>query len=112
MQASRGEIWFVDLDPTRGREIRGERPCLVVSVNEFNHGPAHLIVVLPITSTQTGNPFHVQIEPPEGNVKSRSFIKTEQPRCISTDRLEHLWGSVASATMQEVSDRLRILLDL
>ena len=112
MQPSRGEIWFVDLDPTKGQEIRGERPCLVVSVNELNHGPADLAVVLPITSTKTENPFHVRLDPPEGQVKAACFIKTEQPRCISTDRLDNRWGAASETTMQEVSDRLRILLGL
>lgn len=112
MQPSRGEVWFVDLDPTKGEEIRGERPCLVVSVDEFNHGEADLAVVLPITSTDTGNPFHFRLDPPEGKVKDTCFIKTEQPRCISTNRLDKLWGTVSKATMQEVADRLQILLGL
>jgi mRNA-degrading endonuclease toxin of MazEF toxin-antitoxin module len=29
--ASRGQIWLVDLDPTRGHEQRGRQPPLVVS---------------------------------------------------------------------------------
>ena len=47
---SRGEIWMVDLNPTRGHEQAGVRPALVVSVDTFNHGPAGLAVVLPVTS--------------------------------------------------------------
>ena len=43
---SRGEIWMVDLNPARGHEQAGYRPCLVVSVDLFNHGPAELVVVL------------------------------------------------------------------
>jgi mRNA interferase MazF len=30
---SRGDIWLIDLNPTRGREQSGTRPCLVVSVD-------------------------------------------------------------------------------
>jgi len=84
----------------------------VISVDAFNHGLADLVVVLPMTSTDTGIPFHVRIDPPEGGVKQPSFIKTEQPRCITPMRLESLWGSVSPKTMAEVEDRLRILLDL
>ena len=65
----RGEIWLVDLDPTRGREQAGKRPALVVSANAFNKGPADLVVVLPITSKAKGIPLHVRVDPPEGGVK-------------------------------------------
>ena len=46
----RGEVWLVDLDPTRGREQAGKRPALVISTNEFNGSPADLVVIVPITS--------------------------------------------------------------
>ncbi len=32
----RYDIWLVDLDPTRGSEIRKTRPCVVVSPDEMN----------------------------------------------------------------------------
>jgi mRNA interferase ChpB len=32
----RGEIWHVDLEPTRGREQQGKRFCLVVTPKAFN----------------------------------------------------------------------------
>lgn len=56
---SRGEMWMVDLNPTRAHERSGVRPALVVSVDTFNHGPAGLAVVLPVTSRQKGIPLHV-----------------------------------------------------
>ncbi len=48
---SRGQIWLVDLNPTRGHEQAAKRPCLVVSVDLFNQGASGLAVVLPITSS-------------------------------------------------------------
>ena len=32
----RGEIWMIDLDPKKGREQRGVRPCLIVSTDALN----------------------------------------------------------------------------
>ena len=46
----RGEIWMVDLDPTRGHEQAGMRPALVVSTDIFNASPAEMVTVLPTTS--------------------------------------------------------------
>jgi len=109
---SRGDVWLVDLNPTRGHEIRGMRPCVIVSVDDFNRGPGELVVVLPATTTDTGIPFHVRIDPPEGGVAKPTFIKTEQPRCISTNRLTKHLGRIRSETLRQIDDRLRILLDL
>ena len=49
-QPNRGDVWIVDLDPTKGHEQAGKRPCLVISVDIFNQGPADLVMVLPITT--------------------------------------------------------------
>ena len=111
-RASRGEIWNANLNPTRGQEIHGKRPCLVVSVDDFNHGPARLAVVLPLTTKETGIPWHVRIDPPEGGATKPAFIKCEQPRCITFERLAGYRGPVSPETMREVEDRLRILLAL
>ena len=111
-QPSRGQVWQVDLSPTQGHETRGTRPCLVITVDRFNHGPAGLVVVLPITTKAKGIPFHVPVDPPEGGLDKRSFIKCEEPRCISTDRLTECSGAVAPRTMEQVADLVRILLGL
>ena len=108
----KGDVWLVDLNPVRGHEQAGTRPALVISVNLFNHGPAGLAVVLPITSKDKGVPFHVAITPPQGGLRMRSFIKCEDIRSISKDRLVQRLGSVPRKTLLAAHDRLRILLDL
>jgi mRNA interferase MazF len=102
----------VDLRPTRGHEQAGRRPALVISADRFNHGPAGLVVVLPLTSRAKGIPLHVEIEPPEGGVRRRSFAKPEDIRSISTERLGRRRGSVSPGTIVAVEARLRALLEL
>lgn len=85
---ARGEVWLADLNPVRGHEQAGKRPCLVISVDLFNQGASGLVVVLPITSKDKKIPFHVEINPPEGGLKVRSFIKSEDVRSISVERLK------------------------
>ncbi len=109
---SRGDVWLVDLEPTRGHEQGGQRPALVVSTNLFNFGPAELVIVLPITTRAKGIPFHVEVNPPEAGLRERSFIKCEDVRSMSTGRLYRQWGAVSAETMAAVEDRLRILLEL
>jgi mRNA interferase MazF len=109
---SRGDLWLVNLIPTRGHEQAGVRPAVVVSVDQFNHGPAGLVVVLPLTTRFGGIPVHVPIEPPVGSIRQRSFIKREDVHSVAQERLVECWGIVSDRTMAAVADRLRILLGL
>ncbi len=108
----RGEIWLANLNPTLGREQRGRRPVLVVSVDLFNSGPADLIVVLPLTSTLRDIPLHVRIDEGDGGTTSKSVVMCEAVRSVSKERLISKWGMLSRAAMAEVEDRLRVLLDL
>ncbi len=108
----RGEIWLADLNPTRGREQRGRRPVLVVSVDLFNAGPAELVVILPLTSTQRGIPLHVDIGKGEGGTKNDGVVMCEAIRSVSKQRLLTMWGTLSRERMDEIEDRLRVLLDL
>jgi len=108
----RGEIWKADLNPIRGHEQAGFRPVLVISEDLFNRGPADLVIVVPLTSTYRAVPSHVPVDPPEGGLKNTSYILCEAVRSIAKERLEQRWGKVSPATLQEVEDRLRMLMRL
>jgi len=50
MVVQRFEIWWVNLDPTVGSEVKKIRPCLIVSPNEVNQY-LNTVTVIPLTST-------------------------------------------------------------
>ena len=109
---SRGEIWLVDLDPTRGHEQAGRRPGLVLSVDSFNQGPAGLVVIVPVTTKAKGISLHVEITPPDGGVKQVSFAKCEDVRSVSKQRLSTRLGKIKPHTLAAVEVRVRRLLGL
>ena len=111
-QPLRGEIWLVMLDPTIGREQAGTRPALVISDDLFNQSHAELVVVLPITSKSKGIRSHVPVSPPEGGLNVTSYVKCEDVRSISIQRLGRRLGKVTAKTMDEVENRLRFILAL
>jgi len=47
----RGEIWWLNFSPTKGREQRGDRPALIIAVDRSNASPAELTIAIPMTST-------------------------------------------------------------
>lgn len=112
VEPRRGEIWTVDFDPTRGHEQSGTRPALVLSATLFNLGPADLVVVLPLTTRNKHIPMHIRVAPPEAGLPAVSFIKCEDIRSVSTSRLIRRWGQVSPATLAQVEDTVRILLEL
>ena len=108
----RGELWLIDLSPVRGYEQSDRRPGLVISVDLFNQSPADLIIIIPVTTREKGIRSHVPIEPSKSGLDKVSFIKCEDIRSVSKERLIHRAGKVDQETLSQVEDRLRILMDL
>jgi mRNA interferase MazF len=110
---NREEIWLAALRPPRGYEPAAACPVMIISTNTFNHGPADLVFVLPVTRTDCRIPLHVRIDPPEGGVTARSYIVCEALHAIAKERLgPRAWGRVSAATLHKVVDHLGLLLAL
>ena len=109
---ARGEIWLADLNPTRGHEQAGQRPCLVISVDLFNQGPAGLCVVLPLTTKKKDILWHVPVAPAESGLKLASYIKCEDIRSVSLERVSRRMGSVSASALSAVEYRITRLLGI
>ncbi|MGB9975988.1 type II toxin-antitoxin system PemK/MazF family toxin [Thermovenabulum sp.] len=112
MYPKRGEIWLVDLNPTRGREQHGIRPAVIISVDEFNSCPADLVIVVPITPKNKNIPLHVEILPKESGLDALSYAKTEDIRSISKERLIKRIGMLPQEKLNELEEKIGILLGL
>lgn len=109
---SRGEVWRVDLRPARGREQDGPRPAMVISEDKFNHGPAEMVIVIPITSKNKQIPSHVFVPRGEAGLSSDSYIKVEDIRAIAKERLVGYLGDLTYPRIEQVQHLLRVLLKL
>lgn len=107
--AGQGEVWFADLEPTRGREQAGRRPVLVISVDQLGEGPSELAIVVPLTRTQRPSPLYVAIAPPEGGMRDPSHAMPEMVRSVGRGRLVERWGRVRAETLSMVLSRVRLL---
>jgi mRNA interferase MazF len=104
---SRGEVHLVDLDPTRGSEIRKTRPCVVVSPDELNH---HLstMVVAPLTTGARSYPWRVACE-----FKGRSgSVALDQIRTVDAERMVRSLGKLEPLTFEAVLATLREMFSL
>ena len=85
----RGEVYWVDLDPTRGSEIRKTRPGLVVSPDDMNAALPRVIIA-PLTSA--GQPLGCR---PEVQFKGRKArILLDQLRTVDRRRLGRRMGAI------------------
>lgn len=109
---NRGDIWSIRLDPTKGHEQGGTRPCLVISANKFNQGKADLVVVIPVTSRYKAIASHVRVPKGEANLTEDSYIKCEEVRCVSKERFDKYWGQVNHDTLVSVEQWVRVVLGL
>jgi len=93
----RGTVYLVELDPTRGSEIRKTRPCVVVSPDELNE---HLrtVIVAPMTTGGRPYPWRVacRFQEQEGRVA------LDQLRTVDRDRLTRHLGKLSEQTMGTV----------
>ena len=99
---SRGEVYLIDLDPTRGGEIKKRRPCAVVSPDELN---AHLrtLIVAPLTTGSHPYPFRVACR-----FQGKSgHVVLDQIRTVDSVRLVRRLGHLGQQTLGKVLDVLQ-----
>ena len=104
-----GEIWYANLDPTKGSEQAGFRPVVILSGNLLNqHLP--IVIVAPLTTkvkNYKGNP--VLHPDKENGLKSISEVLVFHIRSVSRDRLMEKAGSIEKP---ELTLALKTLNDL
>lgn len=113
MAVKRGEVWKADLSPTRGTEQSGARPVVIVQTDRANpHSPHTIIVPFTTRIRQKLLPSHVLVPVGEGGLTQDSVALCEQIRVVDQVRLLAPMGFLSLSRMQQVSDALRIILEL
>jgi mRNA interferase MazF len=110
----RGDVFWANLDPTVGAEIKKARPCVIISPDAANRsGP--LVIVAPITKV-TGKKvyFHEIFLPKEtANLQYDSKIKVFQLRCIDKRRLgDSKIGSLSPELLSKLDEKIAIVTGL
>lgn len=109
----RGEVYLVDLAPTRGSEAGKIRPAVLVSNDAANRAAERngrgVVTVLPVTSnTARVYPFQVLITAGEGGLALDSKAQAEQIRSVDVDRLRQRIGALEPRTLHRVDAALRV----
>ena len=107
---SRGEIWVVDLHHPRAGDAKVMHRALVISVNELNHGAAGIATVLPMSDVDQRIATHVKVPAGEAMLATDGFVKCEELRSVSIERLTRRVGAVKAETMAAAMRNVGVLL--
>jgi mRNA interferase MazF len=113
----RGEIWLVDLDPSRGAEAHKRRPAVSVSNNGANAAATRLgrgvLTVVPVTSNVTRvHAFQVLLPTGTTGLNRDSKAQAEQVRAVAVERIQHRVGYLSGPVLAQLDEALRIHLAL
>ena len=104
MVIKRFEIYWVNLDPTVGREMQKTRPAVVISPNEVNNALG-TILVAPVTSSRRNFPTRIKFQL---NTKE-NYIALDQIRAVDKTRLSKKIAHLNHKTAQTVCEKLQEL---
>ena len=104
----KGEIYWVNLDPTNGSEISKTRPAIIVS-NDVNNVYSDTVTILPITSnTEKIYPYEVLLTKGEANLVNASKAKANQIRTIDKQRIGKKIGKVSNSVIMEIENAILV----
>jgi len=111
----RGDIYFVDLDPVKGREQSGRRPVLVLSVDAINNLPLVVTVVVGTKGENVRREFstNVRVSPAESGLPIETVFLCFQIRSIDPRRFPvGPAGKVTENILEKVEGAVRRCLGL
>ncbi len=104
----RGEVWWVNSDPSLGGEVQKQRPAVIVS-NDAANKHLNRLQVVPLTTNVD------RIYPSEASVQLRGKshkAMADQLTTVSKARLGERLGRVSEKDMQGVEQAIRVQLGL
>ena len=108
MSLKRGDVYWVDLNPTVGSEIKKRRPCVLIGATPINQARRTLLVI-PLSSSGTPRPpLAIEVE-----CLGRKVVAVcDQLRAVDKGRLREPAGALTADDLEQIEEALRRILSL
>ncbi len=108
MNLKRGDIYWVDLNPTVGSEIKKQRPCVLMGATPINQARRTVLVIPLSSSGMPRPPLAIEVE-----CLGRKVIAVcDQLRAVDKSRLRESAGSLTADDLEQIEEALRRVLSL
>ncbi len=113
MSIKRGELFWVNLNPSKGSEQSGRRPVLILQ-NDIGNTLAPTTIIAPLTTKSFSKEYPTNVNLPKGiaGLKSDATLLLSQIRTIDKTRLEEKIGTLSAYDLERVNHAIEISLGL
>jgi mRNA interferase MazF len=105
---NRGDIYWVDLNPTTGSELNKQRPCVLVGATPINQARRTVVVVPLSTSAKARPPITILVS----CLGKQVVAVCDQIRTVDKTRLKKMAGVLSEKDLGALDDGLRQILCL
>ncbi|MBY0473454.1 MAG: type II toxin-antitoxin system PemK/MazF family toxin [Nitrosomonas sp.] len=106
------DIYWVELEPTKGAETKKLRPCVIIQSDLVNV-KSRTLIVAPLLPQHKSWPFAVNLIPTEENALDKDrHINLKQLRVIDISRIGKKQGQLERQYINNIKDALIIVFDL
>jgi mRNA interferase MazF len=110
LRYKRGEIWWVNLDPTVGSETAKKRPCVILQ-NDIGNVRSNTTMVAPLLKGSKAYPFVVIVEANVANgLDETRGIHLEQMRVVDARRIDNKLGTLDDKYWREIEQAVCLVL--
>ncbi len=105
---NRGEVWWVNFEPSIGGEIKKKRPGIILS-NDASNKHLNRVQVVPITSNVD------YLYPSEAYIilnNKQKKAMADQIATVSKERLTEKIGKITREDIQKIEKAIKVQLDL
>ena len=113
MPIRRGDLFWVDLNPTKGSEQAGRRPVVVIQ-NDVGNDVAPTVIIAPLTTKSFTKHYPINVHVPKGiaGLAQNSTVLLSQIRTIDKTPLSRKIGRLPASYLQHVDHAIQISLGL
>ena len=103
------DIYWVDLEPSRGSETQKKRPCVILQCNLINNG-TRTVIVSPILPDHKDWPFSVNVSPTKVNgLDGDRHINLKQMRVVDISRIDSKQGMLEKNYLPEIQEKIGLI---